>query len=393
MSRAEALHFINVAHFFDHFFLLIFPTAALAIAPAWDMSFADVLLLGSPLYVMFALGTLPAGWLGDRMDRMILIAMFFLGCGGASLWIAVSSGPAAMMIGLGALGMFAAIYHPVGLAHVTQIGLRTGRALAINGVFGNMGLAGAAVTTGVIAQYLGWQAAFLLPGALSILIGGLLIWRSRAPMQVANDPNNGATTALPMHGQDTQRTVFLVVCISALFGGLIFNVVTISLPKFLDDRLISTEADLAWIGASAGAIFAVAAFAQLPVGELLDRIGARPIMLTLLSAQAMLLMFLMEASGWTALFLALLLVTSIFAEIPVTTWLLGHYLDPSLRSRAVSVEYVLSLGIGSAAVPLIAFLYGRGFGFDIQFAGLALSAGAIIASVLFLPRRISAVTN
>lgn len=91
MSRNEALQFINVAHFFDHFFLLIFPTAALAIAPAWGMTYAEVLLLGSPIYVMFALGTLPAGWLGDRMDRMVLIAIFFLGCGASSVWVALSN--------------------------------------------------------------------------------------------------------------------------------------------------------------------------------------------------------------------------------------------------------------------------------------------------------------
>ena len=131
MSRNESLQFINIAHFFDHFFLLIFPTAALALAPAWDMSYAEVLLLGTPLYVMFALGTLPAGWLGDRVDRMLLIAVFFIGCGAASLLIALATGPGLLMFGLGILGVFTAMYHPVGLAHVTDIGKRTGRALEI----------------------------------------------------------------------------------------------------------------------------------------------------------------------------------------------------------------------------------------------------------------------
>ena len=58
-------------------------------ASVWDMHYADVLLLGSPMYLMFALGTLPAGWLGDRMNRLTLIAVFFLGCGLSSLWIAL----------------------------------------------------------------------------------------------------------------------------------------------------------------------------------------------------------------------------------------------------------------------------------------------------------------
>lgn len=386
MSRNEALQFVNVAHFFDHFFLLIFPTAALAIAPAWDMSFADVLLFGAPLYVMFALGTLPAGWLGDRVDRLTLIAVFFIGCGASSIWISMAVGPMAMTIGLASLGLFAAIYHPVGLAHVTQIGLRSGRALAINGVFGNMGLAGAAVTAGVFAQYLGWQSAFALPGVVSVVIGGVLILRNRKTRELATPGATGNVCATLTHDRRTQWTVFLVICVDAFLGGLVFNMVTISLPKFLDERLVSAGADLAWVGASAGLVFAVAAFAQLPVGELLDRIGARPVLLCLRAGQTVLLLTLTQAMGWAAFALALLAVTLIFAGIPITTWLIGHYLDAGIRSRAVSAEYALSLGVGSAAVPLIGFMQQAGYGFGVQFAGLAISAALIFMAGLFLPK-------
>tara|TARA_R110002049_G_scaffold34865_1_gene113084 strand:- start:804 stop:2015 length:1212 start_codon:yes stop_codon:yes gene_type:complete len=386
MSRNEALQFINVAHFFDHFFLLIFPTAALAIAPAWGMSFADVLLFGTPLYAMFALGTLPAGWLGDRVDRLTLIAVFFLGCGASSIWISLATGPMTMTVGLAALGLFAAIYHPVGLAQVTQIGLRSGPALAINGVFGNMGLAGAAISTGVLAQNFGWQSAFALPGVISVAIGGILILRSRKsrPIEAVTTGKDGL--AIQNHGRRTQWTVFLVICIAALFGGMVFNMVTISLPKFLNGRIGSEDLDLAWIGASAGLVFAIAAFAQLPVGELLDRIGARPVFLCLLATESLLLLALTQATGWAAFTLALLVVTVIFAGIPMTTWMVGHYLDAGVRSRAVSVEYVRSLGVGSAAVPLIAFLQRAELGFDLQFAGLAVSSAIMFAAGLFLPR-------
>lgn len=386
MSRNEALQFVNVAHFFDHFFLLIFPTAALAIAPAWGMSFADVLLFGTPLYVMFALGTLPAGWLGDRIDRLTLIAVFFIGCGISSIWISMAAGPNSVMFGLGSLGLFAAIYHPVGLAHVTQIGLRSGRALAINGVFGNMGLAGAAVMTGILAQFFGWQSAFALPGIVSVCIGCVLVLRNRDGRQMATQsPTEDKPIAIE-YDRRTQWTVFLVICVAALFGGLVFNMVTISLPKFLAERLTGDGADLAWIGASAGFVFAVAGFAQLPVGELLDRIGARPILLCLLAGETIILLALAQATGWAAFVLSLLEVTLIFAGIPITTWLVGHYLDASIRSRAVSVEYVLSLGIGSTAVPLIAFSQRAGFGFDILFVGLAMSASIIFVAGFFLPK-------
>jgi MFS family permease len=386
MSRNEALQFINVAHFFDHFFLLIFPTAAIAIAPAWGMSFADVLFFGTPLYVMFAFGTLPAGWLGDRVDRLTLISVFFIGCGVSSIWISLANGPVAMTIGLGSLGLFASIYHPVGLAHVTQIGLRSGRALAINGVFGNMGLAGAAITTGVFSQYLGWQSAFALPGVVSIAIGGALVLRKRRNRELATSGTLGTANVTLPHDRRTQGTVFLVICVAALFGGLVFNIVTISLPKFLEIRFVGGNTDLAWVGASAGLVFAMAAFAQLPVGELLDRIGARPVFLFLLAGESILLLALSQATGWAAFALALFAVTLIFAGIPITTWLIGHYLDAGIRSRALSVEYVLSLGVGSTAVPLIALLQKAELGFDLQFAGLAISSAIIFVAGMFLPK-------
>jgi len=145
-------------------------------------------------------------------------------------------------------------------------------------------------------------------------------------------------------------------------------------------------ANLAWIGASAGLVFAVAAFAQLPVGELLDRHGARPILLCLLAGETILMLMLTQASGWGAFLLILLLVIVIFAGIPITTWLVGHYLDAGIRSRAVSVEYVLSLGVGSAVVPLIAILQRAGVGFDYQFAGLAVSSSIIFIAGRFLPK-------
>ena len=168
MSRFETLRFINAAHFFDHFFLLIFPTAALAIARDWGMTYAEAMALGTPIYVMFAVGTLPAG-----CSRLALPAMAILDL------VAVSPGPASLMIGLGLLGLFAALYHPVGLALVIGLGGRTGSALAVNGVAGNLGLAGAAVFTGVLATLGGWQTAFAAPGVASLTIGATLFLRHR----------------------------------------------------------------------------------------------------------------------------------------------------------------------------------------------------------------------
>lgn len=386
MSRNEALNFLNIAHFFDHFFILIFPTAAIAIALEWNMTYGAALAMGTPVYLLFALGTLPAGWLGDRLDRINLLALFFIGCGASGLFIAISDGPTALMAGLGSLGLFAGLYHPVGLALVTDLATRPGRALAVNGVFGNMGLAGAAVATGFLADQSGWRMAFLAPAVISILIGCILLVRRLQKGPPVLQQTNHAAHGTIIVNRRNQIAVFVIICVSALFGGIVFNGLTISLPKFFGERLHHLADDLTGIGAYTGLVFAVAAFAQLPVGELLDRFGARIVLLTLLTVQILLLAALSFLDGWIVLPLALALVVLVFAEIPITTWLLGHYLPRTIRSRAVSVEYTLSLGVGAAIVPMIAVMHDKGLGFDIQFAGLACAALTVLAAAYFLPR-------
>jgi hypothetical protein len=67
-TRAHA-QMLNLAHLLDHFFLLIFPTAVLAISQEWQLSFSQLLPLTLPAMAIFGLGALPAGWLADRWSR------------------------------------------------------------------------------------------------------------------------------------------------------------------------------------------------------------------------------------------------------------------------------------------------------------------------------------
>lgn len=122
------------------------------------------------------------------------------------------------MIGLGFLGFFTAIYHPVGLPLVTDMGLRTGRALAINGVFGNLGLAGAAIMTAMLAQYFGWQSAFAVPGLISIAVGARLYLRHKTNQIHQNAQSTIKKQATITSDRRTQLIVFGIICVMALFG-------------------------------------------------------------------------------------------------------------------------------------------------------------------------------
>ena len=173
--------FLNIGHALDHFFMLIFTTAVLSASMKGDFegSYGTLLLLTTFSFFFFGGASLPAGWLGDKWSRHRMIVVFFIGIGAASIFTGLSTGRLGIQIGLALIGILAAIYHPIGIALVAEEAGRMGRALAINGVWGNIGVALAAVTTGAIAEYWGWRAAFIAPGIYAIAIGVSYAWHLR----------------------------------------------------------------------------------------------------------------------------------------------------------------------------------------------------------------------
>ncbi|MEX2297774.1 MAG: MFS transporter [Dongiaceae bacterium] len=385
MFGSPQLRFLNAGHFCDHYFLLIFPTAVIAIQDDWQMDYGEALALGTPAVVAFALGTLLAGWLGDRWSRRSLMAIFFVGIGLASIVTGLAEGPVGLATGLALIGLFAAIYHPVALAMITDIATRPGRALAVNGVFGNLGLAGATLATGWIAASYDWRAAFLISGAVAVTFG--VLYCIIAFRDTATAGGKVEAIAAIASTRAMQIRVVAAVLVFALLGGLVFNAVTISLPKLFDERLTGIADDLSQVGEYAALVFAIAAFAQLPVGDLLDRFGARIILITLFAAQFVAFVLIADAEGAIVVPLAIGLVLMMFAELPVTAWLVGRYVSSHWRARAFSVEYLLSLGVSSAALPAIAALHHFGFGFDKQYLILAGCVGIAFVVAFLLPGR------
>src|SRR5947209_5105672 len=137
MSSAERqIAFINAAHGFCHYCLLILPTAVLAMAvpgAPFGAEYGPILALATGMFVLYGVGSLPQGWLAARVGRKALMAAFFLGTGGCLTAAGFTSSPVGLAMALAGAGLFAAIYHPVGTAMlVDAAGNQPGRALGIN---------------------------------------------------------------------------------------------------------------------------------------------------------------------------------------------------------------------------------------------------------------------
>src|SRR3989304_2529302 len=147
---------LNVGHGIDHMFLLIFATAGAAIAFEFGYSnWTDLMPYSVGAFALFGLGALPAGRLGDLWGRRIMMIIFFAGIGAAALLVSLTQNAWQLAAALTLLGAFAFIYHPVGIPMLVQNVSNPGAVIGINGLAGNLGIAVAALVTGLLVQGLG----------------------------------------------------------------------------------------------------------------------------------------------------------------------------------------------------------------------------------------------
>ena len=231
--------FLNIGHFLDHFFLLIFATAsALALIYEWDLTYGELIPYSTAGFIAFGLFSLPSGWLADRWSREGMVCVFFIGIGLASIGASTAETPLEIAIWLFALGIFASIYHPVGLALIAKGGNRMGSDIAINGVWGNMGVGFAAFISGLMIDHTGWRSAFWLPGFVSIGIGFLYFvdQRSRILVNFRNLDNAANSDSSFTNANDSTLRrliirVTLIIFLTTAVSSVIFQGTTSALPK------------------------------------------------------------------------------------------------------------------------------------------------------------------
>jgi MFS family permease len=378
-SRRLVIGFLNWAHALDHFVILIYPTVVLELAAVYGRSYASLIALSTASFVAFGLFSLPAGWLGDHWSRRNLMLAFYLGCGLSLVAAALAPSLTALAVALFSLGLFAAIYHPVGTAMVVEHAKERGRTLAFNGVCGNLGVSLAAGITAALTAALSWRGAFLVPGLICIATGIIYFWfgpiehrhaatRSRAP-DVALSPVIAAI-------------IFALFVVVALSAGLVFNTISVALPKIVDER-VGHGISLVLVGGLTTAVFLCGALAQLTVGRLVERIQPHILFAALAVLQFSGVVWSAYATGATLLVALAFTMAAIYGQITVNDLLIARYTADAWRGRVYAVRYFITFMISGVAVSMIAVLYARG-GFSLVLGATAVIAMGFLAAAIVI---------
>src|SRR5262245_22598354 len=374
---------LNIGHGIDHMFLLIFATAVGSVAAEFGyQNWTDLMPYSVGAFALFGLGALPAGRLGDLWGRRIMMILFFLGIGVASLLTAATQNAWQLAGGLTLIGVFAAIYHPVGIPMLVQNVSNPGAVIGINGLAGNLGIAVAALVTGFLVKWLGWRAAFAVPGLIAIACG--IVFAIVCPRETeAPSQRKGGKAKVPL-SQGMLVRVFSVMTAAAVTSGLLFNFTTNGNSQLLSEAFLGVLEDPAVLGALLALIYAIASLAQVVVGHLIDRMPFKPLQLWMSLAQVPLLVIAAHTEAWWLFFALLAVMIFVFGSIPFTDAMIVRYVDDRLRSRVAGMRLTVAFGISSLAVWLLGPLV-KAMGFSALLWIMAGIAALRAAIVLLLP--------
>ncbi|HEX6978979.1 MAG TPA: MFS transporter [Alphaproteobacteria bacterium] len=381
-SSRTIVSFINVAHVIDHMFMLILPTAVLGMEAEFGRPYGELLALSIGGFIAFGAGSIPSGWLGDLWSRRNMMAVFFIGIGLATAATGFATTPAGLAVGLTLVGLFASIYHPVGTAMLVAHSEKVGRAIGINGVWGNLGVAGAALVTGALTQHFGWRAAFILPGAIAVAAGIAFL----AMVPDIRAPKKGLDRKTADLPRRTIVQAFAVLAAVTVAGGLVFNATTVSMPKLFDERLAGLAATPSGVGALAAAVYVIGATAQIVVGRLVDRYPLRAVFVPLAALQAPALFIAGYVADGALLVVAAVMMFAIFGQVTINDTFVARYTTDEWRARVYAVRYLVSFTASASAVPLVAFLHDGAGGFTSVYVVLAAFGLLVFAGALLTPR-------
>ena len=376
---------LNIAHFIDHFCMLVFAKAAFDCAIYFKTSYADIILYATLGLIFFGAFAPIVAFVSKTISRKNLLVVFPLGVGVSSILAGLSQNLTHLGISLTCIGIFASIYHPIGIAMLMKNKDKLGLRLGINGVWGNMGVAFAPLITGLLIFYFDWRISFILPGIFYILFGLFLTLIKYDEVIHKYTLKNNEITHFAPRWKIAMTSLILIT----IAGGFTFGSLTFLIPRYFEIYMSSLTKNIFITGLLASAVYAIASFSQLISGWMVDKKDYRKILIYIGLFQIVFI-FLASLSENIYLFIFMLLgMAFVFGQIPITDIIISAYIPDKNRSEFLSVKYVLNLCIGALILPITSYLLKIGFELNFLFFLLSFFPLLVILGAFILPSNIN----
>ena len=376
--------YINISHFLDHFMMLIFAKAAYDAGKYFGLTYDEIIAYGAVGFLFFGAFAPLAAHLSDKISRSFLMIIYHFGIGLSSILAAISTSLWLFAFSLSLIGIFAAIYHPVGITMLLSKNKNNGIRMGINGVFGNMGVAAAPLITGLILFYGNWRLCFLLPGFFCIIYG--LQFLKALTIEPSSEVNERVISGRPF-AKHWHRALSSIA-LSTISAGFIFGAMTFLVPRYFETYLSNISTSVAVTGLLAGLVYAIASFAQIAVGKMIDKFSPKLILLIISAGQILFIYFSSIFENWSLFFITLFAMAFVFGQVPINDIILSRYIPDEKRAKILSIKYVLNLSAGASVLPICSLMMQNGFEMRQIFSMMSFMAVLILLAALLLPKQL-----
>ncbi len=382
ISARLSLGFSCIGHSYSHLFGPIFFIAVLALEKDLGLTHGEAVALIVVGNALFGFAAPLAGWLGDRWKATGMMSLFFLGTGTGMIATGLARTPFEITLGLAVTGLFASIYHPVGLAWLVRNAVNRGTALGVNNMFGGFGPAAAALMAGALIDWAGWRAAFLWPG-IAVLATGIL-FATLVVRGVIVESNADRRPDAPVSRGDATRAL-AIMFFSILCTSLIYQAIQPAIPKLLSERVMGIEGGLLGVSTLVAAVYGASGLLQFAYGRISDLFPPKRVYVIGFLIQAPILLLAGMFDGMALLAVAFLMVFVNAGSTTAENMLFSRYTPGRWRSLAFGLKFIVALGIATIGVRIEGWLYDMTGGFQALFTALAAIALAGVAIALLIP--------
>lgn len=367
-----------LGHLLMHMFAAFYFVIVLAIEDDWKLAYDELLNLWFLGSLLVGLGALPAGWISDRWSRSGMIAIMFIGLGISSLLCGLSGNKVSLFISLSLLGLFCAIYHPAGISWVVNTSKETGKALGFNNIFGGVGIGLGAFFAGVLIEQFNWQAAFMLPGLISLVVGLSLTYHLKSGKISLKNISSEQFKDNPEKNQMLKIAIIMLLSITCL--SFVYQILQTSLPKAIDIRLTdSLDLSTSDIGYIVAAIYIVSGLMNYVGGILTDKYSEKLIYSIGIVGQGLLLLLIVSLSNYWLIAISLAIVAFNSSILPAENLLLAKFSPEKYQSLVYGIKFIVSFTVGPIALIMIS----RSYDLTGEFGVLYLAFGFVMI-IMFL---------
>jgi MFS family permease len=377
--------YLNISHFLDHFIMLIFAKSAYDAGRHFGMSYDEIIIYGMAGFILFGAVAPLAASLADRFSRSLLLVIYHFGIGLAAILAGFAQTVWQLSAAIGLIGVFASIYHPVGIAMLIKSNRRIGFRLGINGVFGNMGVAAAPLIAGILLTMGDWRLCFILPGIFCLIYGFAFITALEEEYQQSTQKKQVKKPGFPPNWKLALAAIFL----STASGGFVFSAMTFVVPRYFEISMVSISSSVAITGLLASLVYACASFTQIAVGWIIDKVEPKWVLFGIGIGQIFFIFLTSQFTDYALFFAMLIAMSFVFGQIPITDTILSRYVPDEWRAKALSLKFMLNLVVGAAVLPICGILLQSGMMMSSLFVILSCIAALVVASGIILPVQIA----